>query len=238
MSVKVMGAVWDLKIGRDEKFVLLAYADHANHDGSSIYPAVKTIVEKTGYSERSVQSITKSLEKAGLLIADGHGTHGTNRWRIPICGGCIVGGAEFAPVQDMIQEGAEKDAEGCRNMHEGVQPTAPEPSFNHPLNHQLTSSTGRANIFELYENNFGLLTPMIADTLKDAEQTYPAEWIKVAMTEAVTNNKRNWKYVEAILKRWKAEGFILSKIKSEKSPRRGKSAKEIGREVVLKLYGK
>lgn len=129
MSVKVMGAVWDLKIDRDWKFVLLAYADHASHDGTSIYPAVSTIAEKTGYSERSVQTITRELEKSGYLIADGQGKHGTNRWRIPICRGEIVPmarGAVSAPVQ-------ESDDGGAENEPLGVQPTAPEPSFNHQL---------------------------------------------------------------------------------------------------------
>jgi len=64
----------------------------------------------------------------------------------------------------------------------------------------------RPNVFRLYEENIGPLTPMIADTLKDAEETYETDWIIDALELAVKNNKRNWKYMEAILKRWKEEG--------------------------------
>ena len=64
----------------------------------------------------------------------------------------------------------------------------------------------RPNIFRLYEENIGPLTPLIADALKDAEETYSTEWIADAIELAVKNNKRNWKYSEAILKRWKEEG--------------------------------
>ena len=64
----------------------------------------------------------------------------------------------------------------------------------------------RPNVFKLYEENIGPLTPLIADALKDAEESYPDEWIADAIGLAVKNNKRNWKYVEAILKRWKEEG--------------------------------
>lgn len=64
----------------------------------------------------------------------------------------------------------------------------------------------RPNIFVLYEKNIGMLTPMISEELKEAEEQYPAEWIAEAFKEAVTRNARNWKYVNAILKRWKAEG--------------------------------
>jgi DnaD/phage-associated family protein len=64
----------------------------------------------------------------------------------------------------------------------------------------------RPNIFKLYEENIGPLTPIIAETLKDAEQTYPPEWVSEALEIAVKSNKRNWKYMEAILRRWKEEG--------------------------------
>jgi DNA replication protein len=74
-----------------------------------------------------------------------------------------------------------------------------------PAQH-LAPPAERPNVFRLYEENIGPLTPLIADTLKDAEALYPAEWIADAIELAVKNNKRNWKYCEAILKRWKDEG--------------------------------
>ena len=66
--------------------------------------------------------------------------------------------------------------------------------------------TERPNVFKLYEENIGPLTPLIADMLKEAEELYREEWFEEAFTIAVKNNKRNWKYIEAILKRWKEEG--------------------------------
>ncbi len=62
------------------------------------------------------------------------------------------------------------------------------------------------NIFTLYEENVGLLTPMIAEELRDAEKTYPELWIKDAIKEAVNAGKRNWRYISAILERWATEG--------------------------------
>ncbi len=62
------------------------------------------------------------------------------------------------------------------------------------------------NIFTLYEENIGLLTPMIAEELRDAEKTYPELWIKDAIKEAVNAGKRNWRYISAILERWATEG--------------------------------
>ncbi|MEI7988750.1 MAG: DnaD domain protein [Chloroflexota bacterium] len=64
----------------------------------------------------------------------------------------------------------------------------------------------RSNIFRLYEENIGVLTPLIADLLRDAEQIYPLDWIEEAMQIAVTKNVRNWRYIEAILRRWQEKG--------------------------------
>ncbi len=64
----------------------------------------------------------------------------------------------------------------------------------------------RPNIFVLYEQNIGLLSPLIAEELKEAADHYPAEWIEAAFREAVLYNKRNWKYIRAILRRWETEG--------------------------------
>jgi DNA replication protein len=62
------------------------------------------------------------------------------------------------------------------------------------------------DIFTLYEQNIGMLTPMIADELRDAERLYPPDWIRDAIKEAVSYNKRNIKYIVTILQRWSLEG--------------------------------
>jgi DNA replication protein len=64
----------------------------------------------------------------------------------------------------------------------------------------------KPNIFELYEQNIGPLTPMVAEYLKDAEGQYPADWFEPVFRIAVEQNKRSWSYIAAILRRWEAEG--------------------------------
>jgi DNA replication protein len=62
------------------------------------------------------------------------------------------------------------------------------------------------DIFTLYEENIGMLTPLIAEWLKEAENLYPESWIRDAIKEAVGLNKRNWRYIDRILENWSAEG--------------------------------
>jgi DnaD/phage-associated family protein len=66
--------------------------------------------------------------------------------------------------------------------------------------------TSRPNIFTLYEQNIGLLTRLLAEDLMEAEAAYPEVWIEEAFRIAVESNKRNWRYIKAILGRWAAEG--------------------------------
>ena len=74
------------------------------------------------------------------------------------------------------------------------------------VNRDAPESASKPNIFSLYEENIGMITQMMAEKLKDAEQQYPEGWIEEAFREAVKGNKRNWRYIEAILKRWQTEG--------------------------------
>lgn len=68
------------------------------------------------------------------------------------------------------------------------------------------ATTDIPNIFSLYEENIAVLTPLIADELREAERIYPSEWIEDAFKDAVATNKRNWRYIARILERWAAEG--------------------------------
>jgi len=64
----------------------------------------------------------------------------------------------------------------------------------------------RPNIFGLYEQNIGMLSPIIVEELKEAESAYPESWIEDAFRIAVDLNKRNWRYISRILERWAVEG--------------------------------
>ena len=58
----------------------------------------------------------------------------------------------------------------------------------------------------LYEQNVGPLTPLIADHLVRALETWPVEWIEDAVAESVAYNKRSWRYIQRILEGWQSEG--------------------------------
>lgn len=111
-------------------------------------------------------------------------------------------GGEMVPVRllNVEQEQAEQESEIA----------VPAGAYTHSKgfegNRTIQVQVERPNIFVLYEQNIGLLSPLIADQLKDAAEQYPPEWIEAAFREAVQNNIRKWSYISAILRRWETEG--------------------------------
>jgi len=65
-----------------------------------------------------------------------------------------------------------------------------------------------AEISKLYEENCGIITPILAEKFKDFVENYhgPVEWIDLAFAEAVEYKNRRWDYVEAILYSWQEKG--------------------------------
>lgn len=92
------------------------------------------------------------------------------------------------------------------------------------------STEERPNIFALYEQHIGLLTPMIAEDLKEAEKLYPASWIEDAFRESVVLNKRSWRYISRILERWASQG-------KDYGTTRESSKEDISPKEYLKKYG-
>ena len=121
-------------------------------------------------------------------------------------------GGEMVPVRMLNleqQEEVEQENEvvvsgGGRvtSRGDGTRPTA----RGHGDTRSIQVEIERPNIFVLYEQNIGLLSPLIADELRDAADQYPVEWIEAAFREAVQQNKRKWSYIRAILRRWETEG--------------------------------
>ncbi len=112
------------------------------------------------------------------------------------------------PVEEQEQDEQENSQESLQTIEQtvgkGYTRNQEHISARHTQNVQVHIE--RPNIFVLYEQNISLLSPLIAEELKDAADHYPAEWIEAAFREAVQQNKRKWSYIRAILRRWETEG--------------------------------
>jgi len=75
MSVLVMKRVWELDLPTNEKLVLLALADYADHSGFC-FPGVARLAWKSGYRIRQTKNILRSLRAKGVLEAIGSSAGG------------------------------------------------------------------------------------------------------------------------------------------------------------------
>ncbi|GAC1393435.1 MAG: DnaD domain protein [Ktedonobacteraceae bacterium] len=120
-------------------------------------------------------------------------------------------GGEMIPVRllhpvDEQERGEQDDSQESLHTIEQSAEKAYTSKQEHSSRHTIQVQIERPNIFVLYEQNISLLSPLIAEELKDAADHYPAEWIEAAFREAVQQNKRKWSYIRAILRRWETEG--------------------------------
>ena len=79
MSVKIMAAIFDSKtLVPTERLIMLSLADHADDQGRC-YPSIARLCERTGLSERAVQSNIKGLTAGGYLVVNANaGPSGCN----------------------------------------------------------------------------------------------------------------------------------------------------------------
>jgi DNA replication protein len=105
----------------------------------------------------------------------------------------------------------ERGRDAVRTLQRGQRPEGLAPA------EPPAAEAEQPNIFRLYEQNIGLLTPMLADELRDAEATYPKAWIEDAFRQAVRQNARSWAYVRKVLER---------RERSEKRGARGRTAED------------
>lgn len=84
MSVRIMGEIWGLALPREQKYVLLSLADHADHEGCHVYPSLGLIAWKTDYSERQIRRVMAELEKSGVLIPTNRAIGQVTEYRIDL----------------------------------------------------------------------------------------------------------------------------------------------------------
>ena len=107
-----------------------------------------------------------------------------------------------------------------------VMQTSAEPLLGHT----------RPNIFALYEDNIGTLSPILAEQLKEAEERYPWNWIREAFEIAAAHNKRSWRYIVGILRRWGAEGKEAGKDEGKDNGKPGRHSPKDQRQKYLEEY--
>ncbi len=101
---------------------------------------------------------------------------------------------------------------GAQARHKQVlKQCSPSPSPSPSPSLSSTENSGGL-IFQLYEENIGILTPLLSQELGEYTDCQD-DWLTKAFEIAATNNVRKWKYIKAILDDWMAKGQMDTKPK-------------------------
>lgn len=89
----------------------------------------------------------------------------------------------------------------CNNNIYNINNRADEPNTNASA---PTDENGK--VFSDYERNIGVLSPVTVDILKDRITAQGAALVSLAIVEAVKNNAKSIRYIEAVLNTWADSG--------------------------------
>ncbi len=146
MSIKLMSLVWELsttnsELNRDDKFLLIALADHANDDGEC-YPSLSKIQKKCFFSRQGLINSINKIIKVGYVSknkrARENGGNSSNLYQIHQ--NIINLKIEEAKLLENIDKNSQRNRLGvvnCVDKGSLSDRLAYEPSINHPFNLSL-----------------------------------------------------------------------------------------------------
>lgn len=68
MSGLVIGKCYGVDVTHPQQTVLIALADHAEDDGTAVFPSIAYVAWKTGYSDRQITRLIGDLQRLGVLV--------------------------------------------------------------------------------------------------------------------------------------------------------------------------
>lgn len=130
---------------------------------------------------------------------------------------------EYEPNSGKWSANAKQEPKQIVGKRSTISPTHPLPILNTTTTGGGGENSARiSEVFTAYENNMGMITPITADQIKETISEFTNEWIMAAIGEAMKNNVRKWSYVEAVLDRWKVDGFQSKSARGQPAPANGK----------------
>lgn len=173
------------------KFVECLLLAGINDDNGKLQP-VDDIAWMLHLAPARVEEALQSLSRVGVVRRETDGS-----WYVT-----NFNKRQDSPSKERTRKWRERErhSDGHGDTHDSTSTSTSTSSSDSCIN-DLTK------VIKDYENEVGPLTKRIMDALTAAVDEYSADWIIQAIGEAARNNKRSWSYVEAILKRWKVDGF-------------------------------
>lgn len=178
-----------LVTGPAVKFVLLALASHANHEGRHAYPSLDRLCLETGFSLPTVIGALNALRTNGYIVFAGRSQWQTKDYTLSL--------ERLEGLKPL--ESGDSSGFSC-----ATQPTLDKPSLNRPLNPLVVVDD---ELSKIYQAEIGSYNPTSRDVLHDwLAEGVPRDWILEAIQTAIAQNVRRPAYVSGIIDNWKTQG--------------------------------
>jgi DnaD/phage-associated family protein len=159
---------------------------------------IKKLATAAGLSLNGARVGAKAAQKRGTFSRVNPGEQGSAEWELVV---------EHSNTEGAISEGdAMNEPLGVQPVNTRASTSEGQSGIKKSIKEKERTTTPNPNNFRIYEENIGPLTPLISDSIKDAECTYSSEWLRRAILEAAKSNVRNMKYIESILQGYKKRG--------------------------------
>ncbi len=209
MSVRVMSDVFSAEMDSPtDKLVLLALADHAADDGSSVYPSVKHLSLKCDMSERTVQRYLRRLEQADLIRVEKKSSrYAPTRYQLNLAAIRARIPAEDRGDKRVTPEPARGDSgvtpeavRGDNRGRSGVTPVSPESSVEpsgEPNHHRARVAKGDPEGFDLFWSQY---------PRKEAKERARKAWAQIEPDDATRERILAALEVQKRSEGWKRDG--------------------------------
>ncbi|MBP1913074.1 DnaD/phage-associated family protein [Lederbergia galactosidilyticus] len=210
----------------EDKYLFLYLLTNANTTQIGIYSITKKqMAFDTGYSMEAVNNIFERLiqrhklmkynPKTRELAIRNWGKYNFNRGGKPV-EDCVM--SELSKVkdrslitfvgehvkQDRIRELYESYADtGTLRGQEKEEEEEQDKEQEQELEWKRIDHGGGENVVDFYQQNFGMLSPYMAEELIDAIENFGERLVIKAMKISLASGNRSWRYTYGILKKWR-----------------------------------
>ncbi|AJK28105.1 DnaD-like helicase loader [Bacillus phage Palmer] len=150
-----------------------------------------------GVTIQNVRTALKRFEKLGFLTNES-----TNKNRLIT----LVNWASFQHSKDEPNKQVNKQLTSNQQATNKQLTTNNNDNNVKKDNNDISSTTKAPNAFEVYEQNFGILKPLVIEDINYWIDQLNEEIVIASMKVAVKRNKTSFGYCEGILKSWLAQG--------------------------------
>jgi hypothetical protein len=201
MSVRVMSDVFSADLGSlTDKLVLLALADHAADDGSSVYPGLARLSWKCDLTERAVRKVLRRLEQRRFIHTAEKATHHrTTRYQLDVA---AIRAARRSPLEEesggnVVPPSAASRGNVVPNRGERRSPNPSVDPSGEPNHHARAWAKGDPDGFDLFWSQY---------PRKESKERARKAWAKAEPDDATRERILSALEVQKRSDAWKRDG--------------------------------